>query len=240
MPVFGVSDLNKLVEWVERELLQLTVYNGRLCREFKELVEEARKESIDEVDKCKRELREQFKELVEEARKESIEKCKRELKEEFKELLSHAHDLKEPKSEAQLTALRGLITVFNNKCARVAKKEGVEDIKWGDDNEFSVINSIESATAWFASPHAAKFKLGPQTLRDYEVFVFDGELVTLNRSYKGGTGMELLWTSDEVYRKKFRPSTTYETDFYMATDPRRKYAWKGEKFSPKRKKRKRR
>lgn len=204
------DEINSIVDWAEKEFLKMRVYHGRLCREFKE-----------ELEECKVEL-------------VRLASAKPSRKSKSKKDKSTKHEvLKEPKSEAQLTALRGLIFVFNKRCARYAKQEDLEDIKWGDDNEFSLINSIESATAWFASPHAAKFKLGPQTLRDYEVFVFDGKLATLSRSYKGGIGIDVLWTSDnEVYGAKYQPSTSYETDDHMAADPRRKYEWKGKKWVP--------
>ena len=90
--------------------------------------------------------------------------------------------------------------MFNKKSARHAKQDDLEDIKWGDDNEFSVMNSVNSVTAWFASQYAAKYKLGPETLRDFEFCVIDGKLVTL--------GMDALWASDEMYREKY---TSYET-----------------------------
>lgn len=123
--------------------------------------------------------------------------------------------LKEPVTEEEFLRVRRMVELINKNLKRP---------KWGPNGEFSNINSVESFNTWFESDHCKKFMIDPIDLTDFEVFVFEGDLVTLSKDFEGGVGVESLW-SDQISR-----STGYKSVEHELNDPRRGYKFEGKRW----------
>lgn len=133
-------------------------------------------------------------------------------------------ELKEPVTEEEFLRVRRMVELINKNLKRPKNVGQV----WGPNGEFSNINSTESFDTWFESDHCKKFKIDPidltGLLTDFEVFVFEGDLVTLSKDFEGGVGVESLW-SDQISR-----STGYKSVEHELNDPRRRYKFEGKRW----------
>lgn len=140
----------------------------------------------------------------------------------------HPGDLKEPVTEEGFLRVRRMVEVINKSLKRPKNVGQV----WGPNGEFSNINSVESFDTWFESDHFKNLKIQQEIapfdvtdlLTDFEVVVFEGDLVTLSKDFEGGVGVESLW-SDQISR-----STGYKSVEHELNDPRRGYKFGGKRW----------
>lgn len=131
--------------------------------------------------------------------------------------------LKTPKTFDELSALNKVIQMVNTKVAR-------HKTTWGDNNEFSTIKDEESLVAWLKSGN--EYKLTPALLDDFEVCVFDSQLVTLSKDYRGGIGFEALFVPMEDFVKSVQKSSKYKSAQHRRNDPRKGYQVDGKRWVP--------
>lgn len=176
-----------------------------------------------------KEYHEELRELKEEVArlkeyKENQEKTMAKANEEYMKK-KHSGELKEPVTEEQFLRMRRMVELINNSLTRPKNVGQV----WGPNGEFSNINSVESFETWFESDHCKNLKIqqniSPFDLAaDFEVFVFQGDLVTLSKDFEGGVGVESFW-SDQISR-----STGYKSVEHLLNDPRRGYKFEGKRW----------
>lgn len=143
---------------------------------------------------------------------------------------NHPGELKDPVTEEEFLRLKHMVTLINRS---LTWPKNVGQV-WGPNGEFSSINSAESLRTWFESGHCKSLKI-PQTispfdLDDFEVFVFEGDLVTLSKDFKGGVGVESLWCDESS------TSTGYKSLVHELNDPRRRYRFEGKRWDGKKRK----
>lgn len=139
-------------------------------------------------------------------------------------------DLRTPKTEEELDAVRNTIHGFNKKNHRMKKSN--EGVVWGGEKKYSVIVHKSSLVSWLESPHAKEYGLDPSVVEDFAVCVHKGKLVTLDRSYKDGIGIEALWVPQETMNKRRGPAIGWKNDECYKKDPRRKFSFKGARWVP--------
>ena len=140
--------------------------------------------------------------------------------------------LKNPKSQEEFDTLRETLYKFN-KTNYKRRKEGKEVLRWGESKRFSSISSEESFVAWLKTVHASTCSLSVDTIDDFKVCVFRGELVTLSKDYEGGIGIEAFWVPDSKYDTVCKRSTAYKSAQHRENDPRHGYQLNGVKWTPK-------
>lgn len=130
---------------------------------------------------------------------------------------------KTPKTFDELAALNKVIQMVNMKVAR-------HKTTWGDNNEFSTIKDEESLVAWLKSGN--EYKLTPALLDDFEVCVFDSQLVTLSKDYRGGIGFEALFVPMRKFVESVQKSNKYKSAEHRRNDPRKGYHVDGKRWVP--------
>lgn len=140
--------------------------------------------------------------------------------------------LKKPRSQEEFNAVRMILYKFN-KANFKRQSEGKEVLKWGESEEFSMINTEDSLVAWLKTVHASTCSLGADTIEHFKVCVFRGKLVTLSKDYEDGVGVEALWMPDSKYDDVCKQSTRYKSKAHRQNDPRHGYELNGVKWTPK-------
>ena len=158
-----------------------------------------------------------------------LEKARDELVETDEEV---TEALKEPKSQKEFDGIRETLYKFN-KANNRRQKEGKQVLKWGESELYSTISSEESLVAWLKTVHASTCGLSVDTINDFKVCVFRGQLVTLSKDYEGGIGIEAFWMPDTKYDTGCKQSTSYKSAEHRKNDPRHGYQLDGVKWTPK-------
>jgi len=135
-------------------------------------------------------------------------------------------DLKVPKTEEEFNKVRKTIYLFNKKNYKLEKKAKT----WGDG--YNRIVNKKTLVAWLESPFAEERGLGISILEDFSVCVVDDCLVTLDRDFKGGIGVEAFWIPPSRYDSVAEVSTVWKSDSHKDSDPRHGYLFKGSKWVP--------
>lgn len=134
--------------------------------------------------------------------------------------------LKIPKTQESFNAVRSILYRFNKKNHKLGDKART----WGEDGQYSVIKNEESLNAWFESSFAEDLGLGPETIKEFAVCVFQGELVTISKDFVGGVGIEAFWIPDDKYSEVCTRSKVHKDP--SVKDPREGYKFNGVRWSP--------
>ena len=135
-------------------------------------------------------------------------------------------NLKVPKTEEEFDKIRKTIYSFNKKNYKLDKKAKT----WGDG--CSRISNKKSLVSWLESSFGEERGLGVSILEDFSVCVVDDCLVTVDRDFKGGIGIEAFWIPPSRYASVAEASTDWKSDYHKVADPRHEYSFKGSKWVP--------
>ena len=141
-------------------------------------------------------------------------------------------ELKTPRTEEEFKKIRKTIYAFNKKNYKLLK-EKKREYKWGPGGCYNRISNKKSLKAWLESSLASEKGLSISILDDFAVCVVDDCLVTLDKDFCGGIGIESLWIPAEKYSSVSSASTGWKSDFHMESDPRHEYYFHGMRWSPK-------
>ena len=139
--------------------------------------------------------------------------------------------LKIPKTEEEFQHVRKTIYAFNKKNYKLLKENKKEN-KWGEDDCYNRIVNKKSLVAWLKTPFAISRGLGTHILEDFSVCVVDDCLVTTDRDFKGGVGIEAFWIPPSRYASVSSPSNKWKSEEHKDSDPRHEYSFKGLKWVP--------
>lgn len=133
-----------------------------------------------------------------------------------RQLEEHNTKFKVAPSEQEFEEFRMKMYKFNKKNAQ---RPDAEKLRFGQN--LDIVKSLSSLNDFLNSPHAQSMGMRKDAIEYFRVFVKDGSLVTLDRSYKDGVGFGSLWIPSSKYGKP--ASEDWESSDKIRTDPRLEY-----------------